>query len=166
MKSIGRLIFIGALWALAACSAKTPPASVDLFEGQPTIERRWSATLDSAGEALPLTLIFLSAPEYDGRGRLLALSAFGATLGDCALSGTKTGPCRNAPGADPLMKKSGGALARMLAENPGFLLTPGEPEKISGQAWAAERDREGRVTYRHLEGRRWTLNLEGGPARP
>ena len=124
----------------AGCSSKTTKSLAGTDEN--LRESRWSATYTRSGESIPLTLILMT-PEKPGPFRLVALSAFGATLGDCLVKNGR-GKCRNAPGADGLMRQISEAAEALL--NQEAALSPG----FSG--WQAGRNPQGIVECRKSSG--------------
>ena len=155
-------IILAGLALSAGCSSKAPSA-LNRDDGS-IRESRWSAALTSGGESIPLTIIALTA-ENSGQARLVALSAFGATLGDCRLENGRSS-CRSAPGADGLVKRISTAFGEMLRQDASFLLES-EPDsaRLTGSGWQAERDPSGEVEYRRTEAAAWTLSLKRLPGK-
>ena len=146
----------------AGCSSKAPP--LPSLANEAVSESRWSAALTSGGESIPLTIIALIAPDL-GQTRLVALSAFGVTLGDCRLEKGRN-PCRSAPGADGLMKRISTAFGEMLRQDASFLLEAGsDSARLTGSGWQAERDSSGKIEYRRTKAAIWTLSLKRLPGK-
>lgn len=164
MSSIRYLAIIVAVILLgfsltAGCSRKTPVFPDRNQENAG--ESHWSATYAAAGESMPMTLI-LVAGDPPERSRLVALSAFGATLGDCAVENGR-GLCRPGapPGVEKLMTRLSGAVGAMLERDPDFLAKPGRgPVRIVAQGWEAQRDAAGLIEYRPAVPANWTLVMK------
>lgn len=140
-----------------ACSTNTSKSAAwgDKSFGQ----SRWSATYTHGGESIPLTLILIASADGAGPARLLALSAFGATLGDCLVEKGRA-KCDNAPGAGGLLQQISGAVGAMLQHDANFLLSPERGPGQSGSAgWLAVRDPAGTVEYRPTSSN-WTLIMK------
>lgn len=141
------------------CSRKTPVFPDRNQENAG--ESHWSATYAVGGESIPMTLILVTGDTSD-RTRLVALSAYGATLGDCAVENGR-GRCRPGTprGAEGLMTRISGAIGVMLERAPDFLLKPGrESARIGSQGWEAKRDEAGIIEYRPTAPANWTLVMK------
>lgn len=161
MNPIRHLALIAALLAglplTAACSAKMRPAPD--WDQAAVTETRWSATYTSGGEAIPLTLILMTAENFS-QARLVALSAFGVTLGDCRVENGR-GQCRSSRGAEGLMTKISGAIGTMLELEADFLLKPdSKPGQIGLPGWQAQRDADGQIEYRPAASSSWSLAMK------
>ena len=161
MKPIQRLALIAALLTglslTTACSPKTPRL-LDWSQDEVS-ESRWSATYTAGGESTPLTLILMTA-ENPGPARLVALSAFGATLGDCVVTNGR-GQCRGPREAEGLMTRISGAIGVMLERDAAFLTDPGKSQaQIGALGWQAARDAAGVVEYRLTTASSWTLVMK------
>lgn len=140
-----------------ACSTKTSK-SADWGDNS-FAQSRWSATYTRGEESTPLTLILMTQADEAGPARLLALSAFGATLGDCLMEKGQA-KCDNAPGAGGLLQQISGAVGAMLQHDASFLLSPERGPGQSGSAgWLAVRDPAGAVEYRPTSSN-WTLIMK------
>lgn len=144
----------------AGCSRKTPVFSDRNQENAG--ESHWSATYAADGESMPMTLILVTGDKSE-RTRLVALSAFGATLGDCAVENGR-GLCRRRgapPGAERLMTRISGAIGAMLERDPDFLAKPGRGSvQIGARGWEAQRDAAGLIEYRPAAPANWTLVMK------
>ena len=90
----------------------------------------------------------------------MALSAFGATLGDCRLENGR-GQCRGPRDAEGLMTKVSGAIGVMLEHEANFLLQPGQgPAKVGALGWQAARNAAGVIEYRLATSSSWTLVMK------
>lgn len=143
-----RLSMIAALAAglpaLAACSSKAP--ATEGLAPEALKESRWSATYTSNGEATPLTLILMS-PAQAGPARLLVLSAFGATLGDCRVEKGR-GRCEGLPGTQGLTRPIAEAIGALLQQDAALALNPDqEPGPIGSSGWRAGGDAAGTLEY-------------------
>ena len=148
-------ILIGLL-PLLACAAGPPP---DPLKGQVVTEHRWTAELEVDGQATPLTVILLTGKINDGRARLIILSAFGASLGECAITGKQVACGQGAPGLKTLTGKLGAAFENMLGPDGLWLLDGFGPNDLSGPDWSAQRDKNA-VTYRRPDKPAWELRLQ------
>lgn len=144
------------LMALFACAGGQPP---DPFEGRSTLEHRWTAELEIDGQATPLTVLLFTGTQYDGRGRIIILSAFGASLGECAFTERQMTCGQAAPGLKTLTGKLGQAFRDLLGTDGLWLLSDSGPDVLNGQDWSARRDGLS-VNYRRQDKPAWELRLQ------
>lgn len=142
-----------------SCSAKN---QADPLAGLKTVESRWSGLLSLKGENTPLYTVLLTGETFDGRARLLIVSAFGASLADCRLERGRA-DCRNAaPGLGAISDKVSSAFINLLGRDGAFLLER-EERRLEGPGWEAQ-GRAETIEYRNLKGPAWTLNLKNDEA--
>ena len=152
-------ITIGLLFIMTACTAggyishPAPP----LVAAQ---ESQWGGILSFKGESTPLSLV-LATDKNDAKwARLVVLSAFGASLGDCGLSQGKFNCQVTSPGADSLVAKLSGAVGDLLEHDSSFLLVPNYDKKSVGAAgWEAAWETKDRLVYRRFKPQPWSLIL-------
>lgn len=146
---------------LTACSPKALPA--DPAPAGPATESSWSGDFKIKGEATPLTVVLVRPMDQDRdevRARLLILSAFGASLGDCRLAGERA-DCRNAaPALAPINQKIALAFSRLLKSGHW---PPAETAALSGPDWRAETG-PGSFEYFSRETPAWELKLRKAAA--
>lgn len=145
LRLAGLAALVAGLALSTACSAKI--SKTVNWDDKTIGQSRWSATYTHGGESIPLALILMTQDDGAGPARLLALSAFGATLGDCLVEKGRA-KCHSAPGANGLLMQISGAVGAMLQQDAGFLLSPGRGPGQSGSAgWQAVRGPEGAIEY-------------------
>lgn len=150
------LILLAGLPLLTACSGKAAP---DLFEGQSVLESRWAVNFNAGDESTPLTVVLLNQESFDGRARLLILSSFGASLGDCRLDKGRIN-CRNSvPGVSPLTDKVASGFRDMLGTDGVGLLVRESGPPLQGSGWEAGRTSDG-LEYRRQTSPAWSLQLK------
>lgn len=152
------LALISSIVVLAACvpfwDSWTGGGSGSSTPKAPKTESRWSVTLKTKNESVPMTVIV--APESSSKTRLLVLSSFGAAMGDCTLSASST--CRTAPGAQPMVEKVAAAVTGMLVRDADFVQnTVNSSVRLSDTDWKATRDSSGNISFQWTTAPTWSL---------
>ncbi len=115
-----------------ACSGRLQERGAD-FGGQITREKHWAGELRLDGQAIPLNVILVGPADFDGRSRVVILSAFGASMGDCRL--TLAGPpvCRHVRGAAPVVDKIAEGLTKIMTTDADLLWGQGRSPAVGGK---------------------------------
>ena len=169
MKKYIPLIIISLLCLVtAACTAGD--LKMTFFKFSDAEESQWAATLNFKGESIPLSVVLVTSKNYDKQARLVVLSPFGASLGDCWLSDVSQGQfiCQGTyAGADSSVAKLSRAVQDLLERDSSFLLKPNyDKNSIKGSGWKAAWETKNKLVYSRLKPQPWSLTLTRAGVKP